>query len=67
VIIENGKCKSAPIEWFFPEKGSFAIGKKVCAVCVVQQECLDFAVESKIRHGVWGGKTARERYGIGKT
>lgn len=35
--------------------------KAVCAVCPVQGECLEYALGSKEREGVWGGATERER------
>ncbi len=35
--------------------------KAVCAVCPVQAECLEHALGSKEREGVWGGATERER------
>lgn len=33
----------------------------LCAVCTVSGECLDFALETRERFGVWGGTTERER------
>jgi WhiB family redox-sensing transcriptional regulator len=35
--------------------------KSVCASCPVCGECLDHAVNSGERHGVWGGLTSDER------
>lgn len=35
--------------------------KQVCEVCVVRVECLNEALESKERFGIWGGLTERER------
>jgi WhiB family transcriptional regulator, redox-sensing transcriptional regulator len=35
--------------------------KAVCESCPVRAECLDHAVSSGERHGVWGGLTADER------
>jgi WhiB family redox-sensing transcriptional regulator len=34
---------------------------KICATCPVCRECLDYALEHHIDHGVWGGSSERER------
>lgn len=47
---------------FFPARGeSVRDAKAVCARCPVRQECLDFALRTKVAHGVWGGLSERER------
>jgi WhiB family transcriptional regulator, redox-sensing transcriptional regulator len=38
-----------------------ARAKAVCALCPVRSECLDHAIESDERFGIWGGLTDRER------
>lgn len=35
--------------------------KEICQTCPVQDECLQYALEHRIEHGVWGGTSARER------
>ena len=55
-------CYSAPINWFFPSKGAPPIGKKLCTICPVQPECLNYAIDNQINHGLWGGMTERERF-----
>jgi WhiB family redox-sensing transcriptional regulator len=35
--------------------------KAVCAACPVRLQCLDQAVESGERYGIWGGLTDTER------
>jgi WhiB family transcriptional regulator, redox-sensing transcriptional regulator len=35
--------------------------KAICASCPVRAECLDHAVSSGERYGVWGGLTSDER------
>jgi WhiB family redox-sensing transcriptional regulator len=32
-----------------------------CATCCVRLECLDYAINNRIDHGIWGGTTAQER------
>jgi WhiB family redox-sensing transcriptional regulator len=36
--------------------------KAICARCLVQPDCLAFALRARQMHGVWGGATAEERY-----
>ena len=49
-------------EAFFPEKGgSTREAKRVCSVCEVRAECLDFALTNDERFGIWGGLSERER------
>jgi len=38
-----------------------AKAKGICAQCIVQQECLDFALRVHEPHGIWGGLTEAER------
>ncbi|MEA2023414.1 MAG: WhiB family transcriptional regulator [Actinomycetota bacterium] len=33
----------------------------VCSSCSVQEQCLEFALETNERFGVWGGTTERQR------
>jgi WhiB family transcriptional regulator, redox-sensing transcriptional regulator len=35
--------------------------KGICAGCAVRQECLDYAIEIREPHGIWGGLTEGER------
>ena len=55
-------CAQTDPEAFFPEKGgSTREAKKVCLSCEVRVECLEYALEQRIEHGVWGGCSERER------
>ena len=46
----------------FPERGQPSEpAKAVCARCLVQAECLDFALRVHEPHGIWGGLTEAER------
>jgi WhiB family redox-sensing transcriptional regulator len=50
---------------FFPARGeSVREAKAVCATCSVRDECLEFALRTKVVHGVWGGMSERERRGL---
>lgn len=35
--------------------------KAICAGCAVRQACLDFALDVREPHGIWGGLTEAER------
>jgi len=66
-IVKKRLCRNAPLDWFYPDKGSFPIGKRICVKCEVSDECLQFALENEIRFGVWGGLTDFQRKQISKS
>ena len=35
--------------------------KAICAMCPVREECLEYALEIREPHGIWGGLTEVER------
>jgi len=47
---------------FFPRRGDDSLeAKRICFVCPVKGECLDFALRQFIKVGIWGGRSERER------
>ena len=59
---EQALCAQTDPEAFFPEKGgSTREAKKVCLSCEVRVDCLEYALESDERFGIWGGLSERER------
>ena len=59
---ERALCAQTDPEAFFPEKGgSTREAKRVCTGCDVRAECLEFALTSDERFGIWGGLSERER------
>lgn len=67
-FMARGLCATTDPEAFFPEKGgSTREAKRVCAVCPVQAECLDYAIANNERYGIWGGLSERERRKIAAT
>lgn len=59
---EDALCAQTDPEDFHPDKGgSTREAKKVCAQCFVQAECLDWALTTNERFGIWGGLSERER------
>ena len=61
-FMEDAVCKNADPIIFFVNKGDTGIeAKKLCEKCPVKQACLDFAIETHERFGIWGGMNFRER------
>ena len=59
---DQALCAQADPEAWFPEKGgSTRLPKLICRGCEVRGECLDYALETDQRFGVWGGLSERER------
>jgi WhiB family redox-sensing transcriptional regulator len=47
---------------FFPNDGvGVQVAQRICAECSVRAECLDYALDNRVDHGVWGGASERER------
>jgi WhiB family redox-sensing transcriptional regulator len=58
----EAKCRGAAPGEFFPSDGSgVERAMRVCQGCPVRDECLEYALEHRIEHGVWGGASERER------
>lgn len=55
-------CAQVDPEIWFPEKrGSTKEAKGVCADCIVRAECLEYALDTGQRFGIWGMRSERER------
>jgi WhiB family redox-sensing transcriptional regulator len=65
--LDRGACLSADPELFFPVTGSgpgfvqTARAKAVCRGCLVQEQCLAYALDTRQPHGIWGGLSEDER------
>jgi WhiB family redox-sensing transcriptional regulator len=58
----SGLCRVEPPSRFFPSDGvGVEIAKRICAECPVKHPCLEYALENRIDHGVWGGTSERQR------
>ena len=58
----DGNCRLHPPATFFPSDGvGVDRARKICKDCPVKSTCLEFALEERIDHGVWGGCSERER------
>jgi WhiB family redox-sensing transcriptional regulator len=59
---EQALCAQTDPEAFFPEKGgSTREAKRICIGCEVKGDCLEYALGSDERFGIWGGLSERER------
>lgn len=55
-------CRGNDTEVFFCDENDrvgVALAKRVCMQCPVAEPCLEMGM--KMRHGIWGGMTAKER------
>ncbi len=68
VWMSDGNCRLHPPATFFPSDGvGVDKARKICRDCPVMARCLEYALEERIDHGVWGGCSERERRRILKT
>jgi WhiB family transcriptional regulator, redox-sensing transcriptional regulator len=55
-------CREYPNVNWFPERGcDSSEAKAVCRRCLVQRECLEYALSQPPFPGVWGGTDEAER------
>jgi WhiB family redox-sensing transcriptional regulator len=66
--MHEGNCRLHPPATFFPSDGvGVDRARKICASCPVTEPCLEYALDRRIEHGVWGGHSERSRRRILKT
>lgn len=61
---EAGACRDMPEIDFFPASEDLTAIRRaqaVCSSCPVQDECLNYALDTNQSEGIWGGVTAVER------
>ncbi|MET7743453.1 WhiB family transcriptional regulator [Streptomyces sp. NPDC005385] len=58
---DRGLCRKADPDELFVEGAAQNRAKALCSGCPVLTECLSYALDQRIEHGVWGGMTERER------
>ena len=62
VWMRAGHCRDHPPATFFPSDGvGVTVAMRICGDCPVKDQCLEYALENRIEHGVWGGCSERER------
>lgn len=58
----DARCRRLAPGTFFPSDGlGVERAQRECVQCPVRMECLEYALEHHIDHGVWGGASERER------
>lgn len=59
---EQANCLGLDTDSFYPEQGEpNGTAKRVCARCPVQAQCLEHALATDERYGIWGGTSEHER------
>ncbi|HEX5630097.1 MAG TPA: WhiB family transcriptional regulator [Acidimicrobiia bacterium] len=59
---DGANCRGGNADLFFPERGaSTRSAKAICRECSVRAECLEFAISTGEKFGIWGGMSERER------
>lgn len=64
---ELAACQAEEPDLFFPisakgrSEADVARARAVCRHCQVRAKCLDYALDTQQRHGIWGGFTETER------
>jgi len=59
---DHAACRGIDPEIFYPVSDEEADpAKTICDNCSVRTLCLEYALTSRERDGVWGGATERER------
>ena len=66
---DEAACRSYDNLLFFGEEGESELEKQaresrakvVCQRCPVAEPCLEFAMETNQKYGIWGGLTDKER------
>ncbi|HEY9411075.1 MAG TPA: WhiB family transcriptional regulator [Jiangellaceae bacterium] len=64
-----GACREYDADLWFPDSGIGRGGKgpatvkaiAICYGCDVRRKCLNWAIETDQRFGIWGARTAEER------
>jgi WhiB family redox-sensing transcriptional regulator len=58
------RCRGIDPEVFYPvsdDEEAAEEAKAICALCPVREPCLEFALATREKNGIWGGLTERER------
>jgi WhiB family transcriptional regulator, redox-sensing transcriptional regulator len=59
---DDALCRGVGAEFMFPTRGDRTEHiKAVCEACPVRSECLEHALATGEKFGIWGGHSERER------
>jgi WhiB family redox-sensing transcriptional regulator len=60
--LDQAACRGLDPTIFYPvSEEECGPAKAVCELCDVRQSCLEWALGSREREGVWGGASERDR------
>lgn len=60
----SARCRDTDPDTLFVQGALQRDAREVCRACPVRTECLAHALDNRIRFGVWGGMTERERRAV---
>lgn len=61
----DARCLGSDTETFYPDRGgNVAKAKLICYGCPVRTPCAQFAIDNKLRDGVFGGLSDKDRRGV---
>lgn len=62
-------CKTENPDLFFPTGfgASYIKAMDICNKCPNQLQCLEYALDHNMEHGIWGGRSERDRRRIQRT
>lgn len=61
---DQARCRGMDPQVFHPAEDDEVGAERalaICAVCPVREPCLELAITTKEKEGIWGGRTALER------
>jgi WhiB family redox-sensing transcriptional regulator len=59
---DSAGCANADPDLFFPPSGAdTGYARSICRSCPVRRQCLDYALHTGQKHGIWGGMTESQR------
>jgi WhiB family redox-sensing transcriptional regulator len=65
---DTAACAAYPNDLFFPggdlNEADILRAKAICSVCKVTPECLQYALETNQRNGIWAETTEDERRSV---
>ena len=71
---EDALCRDYPVDLFFgpddaleselEKQAREARAKAICQECPVRDPCLEFALDTSQKYGIWGGMSDKERAAV---
>jgi WhiB family redox-sensing transcriptional regulator len=64
---KEAECRGEDADLFFPSQGdSVREAKEICGRCIVQMDCLQYAIDAREPGGIWGGFALKNRNSISR-